>query len=93
VRAEIAAHLSGVRNDKKRGMLARIHFPGHCEEHSDEAILVGVNEIARSRQVGARNDKEVRAFGNDNITVPPPIRAEVQGKAQFKSQLPTSHCL
>jgi len=29
---------------------------------------------------------------NDNITAPPPVRAEVRGKAQFRSQSPTSHC-
>jgi hypothetical protein len=66
----------------------------HCEERSDEAIPMGWVrvEIAAPPYVGARNNRKGKVARNDSINVPPPLWAEVWGKAHFSIQPPTSHC-
>jgi hypothetical protein len=58
--------------------LGMTHSLCHCE----------AKQVSRSNLGG-----QVCVARNDNITVPPPLWAEVRGKAQFRSQLPTLHCL
>jgi hypothetical protein len=36
--------------------------------------------------------RENKTNANDNITLPPPLWAEVRGEAHFSIQPPTSHC-
>ena len=54
----------------------------HCEEQSDGAILVGRVrvEVAAPQLAAVRNNRKGKVARNDNITVPPPLRAEVRGK-------------
>ena len=47
--------------------------------------------LAKTKDDGVL-DRKGKVARNDNITVPPPVRAEVRGKIQFRSQPLTSHC-